>query len=102
MTHRPARFLDSIAQIDAQSWNSLAGAAQPFLRHEFLLALEESGCTAPRTGWTPQHLVIEAANGTPVAAMPLFRKAHSRGEFVFDFSWAGAYAQHGSATIPNC
>ena len=101
MTHRPARFLDSIAQIDAQKWNSLAGSTQPFLRHEFLLALEESGCTAPRTGWTPRHLIIEAANGTPVAAMPLFRKAHSRGEFVFDFSWASAYAQHGLRYYPK-
>ena len=101
MTHRPARFLDSIAQIDAQKWNSLAGSTQPFLRHEFLLALEESGCTAPRTGWTPRHLIIEAANGTPVAAMPLFRKAHSRGEFVFDFSWASAYAQHGLKYYPK-
>ena len=101
MTHRPARFLDSIAQIDAQKWNSLAGSTQPFLRHEFVLALEESGCTAPRTGWTPRHLIIEAANGTPVAAMPLFRKAHSRGEFVFDFSWASAYAQHGLRYYPK-
>jgi len=101
VTHRPARFLDSIAQIDALKWNSLAGCAQPFLRHEFLLALEESGCTAPRTGWTPQHLIIESANGTPVAAMPLFRKAHSRGEFVFDFSWASAYAQHGLQYYPK-
>jgi hypothetical protein len=101
VTHRPARFLDSIAQIDALKWNSLAGSAQPFLRHEFLLALEESGCTAPRTGWTPRHLIIEAANGTPVAAMPLFRKAHSRGEFVFDFSWASAYAQHGLKYYPK-
>jgi predicted N-acyltransferase len=101
VTHRPARFLDSIAQIDAQKWNSLAGSTQPFLRHEFLLALEESGCTAPRTGWTPRHLIIEAANGTPVAAMPLFRKAHSRGEFVFDFSWASAYAQHGLRYYPK-
>jgi predicted N-acyltransferase len=101
VTHRPARFLDSIAQIDAQNWNSLAGSAQPFLRHEFLLALEESGCTATRTGWTPQHLIIEGANGSALAAMPLFRKAHSRGEFVFDFSWANAYAQHGLKYYPK-
>jgi predicted N-acyltransferase len=101
VTHRPARFLDSIAQIDALKWNSLAGSTQPFLRHEFLLALEESGCAAPRTGWTPRHLIIESANGTPVAAMPLFRKAHSRGEFVFDFSWASAYAQHGLQYYPK-
>ena len=101
MTFRPARFLDSIAQIDAQRWNALAGAAQPFLRHEFLLALEESGCAAPQTGWDPKHLVIEDADGELAAAMPLFRKSHSRGEFVFDFSWAGAYAQQGIRYYPK-
>ena len=101
MTLRPARFLDSIAQIDAPSWNALAGVAQPFLRHEFLLALEESGCAAPRTGWNPEHLVVEDSAGELAAAMPLFRKAHSRGEFVFDFSWAGAYAQQGLKYYPK-
>jgi len=101
VTCRPARILESIAQIDARSWNALAGSAQPFLRHEFLLALEQSGCAAARTGWTPRHLIIEDAEGVPAAAMPLFRKAHSRGEFVFDFSWAGAYAQHGLNYYPK-
>jgi predicted N-acyltransferase len=101
VTSRPARILESIAQIDARSWNALAGAAQPFLRHEFLLALEQSGCAAARTGWTPRHLIIEDAKGVPAAAMPLFRKAHSRGEFVFDFSWAGAYAQQGLQYYPK-
>jgi predicted N-acyltransferase len=101
VTLKPARILESIAQIDARSWNALAGAAQPFLRHEFLLALEQSGCAAARTGWTPRHLIIEDAKGVPAAAMPLFRKAHSRGEFVFDFSWAGAYAQQGLQYYPK-
>jgi uncharacterized protein len=101
VTSRPARILESIAQIDARIWNALAGAEQPFLRHEFLLALEQSGCAAARTGWTPRHLIIEDAKGVPAAAMPLFRKAHSRGEFVFDFSWAGAYAQQGLQYYPK-
>ncbi len=101
MTFRPARFLDSIAQIDAARWNTLAGTAQPFLRHEFLLAMEESGCASARTGWDPKHVFIEDSAGTPLAAMPLFRKSHSRGEFVFDFSWAGAYAQHGLRYYPK-
>jgi len=101
VTFRPARILESIAQIDARSWNALAGTAQPFLRHEFFLALEQSGCAAARTGWTPRHLIVEDAKGVPAAAMPLFRKAHSRGEFVFDFSWAGAYAQHGLNYYPK-
>jgi uncharacterized protein len=101
VTLRPARFLDSIAQIDAQRWNALAGGAQPFLRHEFLLALEESGCAAPLTGWKPEHLVVEDSAGDLTAALPLFRKSHSRGEFVFDFSWAGAYSQQGLRYYPK-
>jgi predicted N-acyltransferase len=101
VTLRPARFLDSIAQIDAQRWNALAGGTQPFLRHEFLLALEESGCAAARTGWEPKHLIVEDSAGALTAAMPLFRKSHSRGEFVFDFSWAGAYAQQGLRYYPK-
>lgn len=96
-----ARFLRSISDIDAASWNGLAAAAGPFLRHEFLSALEESGCAVPRTGWTPSHLLLEDAQGRAVAAMPLYRKAHSRGEFVFDFSWANAYAQHDLAYYPK-
>jgi predicted N-acyltransferase len=101
VTLRPARFLESIAQIEAGSWNALAGTGQPFLRHEFFLALEQSGCAAPRTGWSPKHLVVEDADGVPVAAMPLFRKSHSRGEFVFDFSWAAAYAEQGLKYYPK-
>jgi predicted N-acyltransferase len=101
VTYKKARFLDSISQIDAAAWNSLAGEGQPFLRHEFLLALEESGCAAPRTGWTARHLVIDDAQGRLAGAMPLYRKGHSRGEFVFDFSWANAYAQHGLSYYPK-
>ena len=99
--HGHARFLDSIAQIDAGSWNALAGSGQPFLRHEFLLALEQSGCAVPRTGWTARHLLIDDAQGRTVGAMPLYRKTHSRGEFVFDFSWANAYEQHGLPYYPK-
>jgi uncharacterized protein len=101
VTQRCTRFLDSIAHIDAASWNSMLRDGQPFLRHEFLLALEQSGCAVPRTGWTARHLVIDDAGGRPIGAMPLFRKGHSRGEFVFDFSWANAYAQHGLAYYPK-
>ncbi len=101
MILKPARILSSISKIDACRWNALAGAEQPFLRHEFLLASEQSGCAVARTGWAPQHLIIEAQDGVPVAALPLFRKTHSRGEFVFDFSWASAYAQHGIAYYPK-
>ncbi len=101
MILKSARILSSISKIDASRWNALAGPEQPFLRHEFLLASEQSGCAVARTGWIPQHLIIEDRNGVPVAALPLFRKTHSRGEFVFDFSWASAYAQHGLPYYPK-
>ena len=75
---------------------------QPFLRHEFLLALEEAGCTTPRTGWTPEHAdCTRTSRAGCSGAVPLYRKAHSRGEFVFDFSWANAYAQHGLEYYPK-
>jgi hypothetical protein len=96
------RLLRSIAEVEASEWNALVGsAAQPFLRHEFLLALEEAGCTTPKTGWTPEHAIARDAAGRLVGAVPLYRKSHSRGEFVFDFSWANAYAQHGLRYYPK-
>ncbi len=90
-----------MAQIDPAAWNALAGAEQPFLRHEFLLALEESGCATPRTGWSACHLVLEDGAGRAVGALPLYLKSHSRGEFVFDFAWANAYAQYGLEYYPK-
>jgi predicted N-acyltransferase len=114
-----ARFIEGIAEVDAAAWNALLGstrpdaalpAAQPtarrasgspFLRHEFLSALEQSGCVSARTGWAPKHLLIEDSTGRMIGAMPLYRKSHSRGEFVFDFAWANAYAQHGMTYYPK-
>ncbi len=95
-----AKFLTGIADIEPARWNELAGADQPFLRHEFLLALEETGCVTPGTGWTPEHLVLSDADGL-VGAMPLYRKENSRGEFVFDFAWANAYAENGLRYYPK-
>jgi uncharacterized protein len=97
-----ARLLRSIAEVEASEWNALVGsAAQPFLRHEFLLSLEEAGCTTAKTGWTPEHAIARDTEGRLVGAVPLYRKSHSRGEFVFDFSWANAYAQHGLRYYPK-
>lgn len=101
MTISRARFLQSIADVGADHWNALAGPAQPFLRHEFLLSLEESGCTTPRNGWAPRHAVVEDERGRLQGALPLYRKGHSRGEFVFDFAWASAYAQYGIKYYPK-
>lgn len=95
-----AREYSSIDALPAAQWNALDGARCPFLRHEFLAALEHSGCVATRNGWTPAHLAL-LDDGRLVAAAPAYYKTHSWGEFVFDFSWAQAHARHGLDYYPK-
>ena len=92
--------INSMAQVDCAHWNRLAGDAYPFLRHEFLLALEQSGSVCEQTGWVPQHVLV-IDEGELVAFMPLYLKHHSWGEYVFDHQWAQAYQQHGLAYYPK-
>ncbi|MGA0564887.1 GNAT family N-acetyltransferase [Ancylobacter sp. VNQ12] len=73
----------------------------PFIAHEFLSALEESGCVSPETGWLPQHLVLERADGTVLGVCPAYLKSHSRGEYVFDQGWADAYERAGGHYYPK-
>jgi uncharacterized protein len=97
----PARIVTSIAHLTAEKWNALELGGNPFVRHEFLLALEREGCVGPGSGWSPHHLVLETAGGEIEAAMPLYRKTDSWGEFVFDWSWAKAYVQAGLRYYPK-
>ena len=95
----------STASIPAAVWNALlpstAGVPDnPFLEHAFFLALEESGCATRRTGWQPQHIVLEG-DGRPVGLMPLFLKSHSMGEYVFDHGWADAFQRAGGSYYPK-
>jgi len=82
--------IESLTEVDAGDWNALAGE-NPLLRHEFLLAMETSGCVGPGTAWRPCHLLLNDTTGRLTAALPLYFKDDSRGEFIFDWSWADAY-----------
>lgn len=83
-----------IGEIDAALWDGLLGADdQPFLRHAFLSALEQSGSLQRELGWTPMPLLLER-EGQAIAAAPAYLKANSHGEFVFDWAWADAYARN--------
>lgn len=95
------RTLASIDEVPTTAWNALAGDRCPFLRHEFLAALEHQRCVGPGTGWTPRIVIAEDAQGDLVGATPCYEKSHSRGEFVFDFSWARAYQQAGLPYYPK-
>jgi uncharacterized protein len=90
----------SITDIDPAAWDALEAGGSPFLRHAFLAALESSGCVGPATGWEPAPITLHDERGV-AAAVPAYVKAHSYGEFVFDFSWAQAYAQHGLPYYPK-
>ena len=91
---------DRIERVDAREWNALCRDSNPFLRHEFLSALERQRCVGHHFGWRPRHLLIHQA-GRLVAATPLYLKDNSYGEFVFDFTWADAYQQQGLSYYPK-
>ncbi len=92
---------ESINDFKARDWNRLAGDRYPFLQHEFLEAAERTGSAAPETGWIPRHIGLRDKAGTLCAAMPLYEKNHSWGEFVFDWSWAHAYERAGLDYYPK-
>jgi predicted N-acyltransferase len=91
------------AGVDAQAWNALLAqqaAPTPFLRHEYLTALQASGSAIAETGWLPRFLTLER-QGELRAGCALYLKSHSYGEYVFDWAWADAYRRHGLAYYPK-
>ena len=96
-----AEIVGSITAIDAAAWNACAGSGNPFVRHGFLAALEQSRSAAGETGWLPRHAVLKDGNGEIVACAPLYVKSHSYGEYVFDWGWAEAYARAGGRYYPK-
>lgn len=91
--------VDSLSGVAAGEWNILSGG-DPFLSHEFLSALHETGCASDASGWSPRYLLLKRG-GALAGAVPLYLKAHSYGEFVFDWAWAEAYHRHGAAYYPK-
>src|ERR1700675_1444692 len=109
----------AISQVPAAEWDACANPAthaanaaeaqrldqenvyNPFISHDFLSALEESGSVGGRSGWQAQHLVVKSADGAPLAAAPCYVKSHSRGEYVFDRGWAEAYERAGGDYYPK-
>ncbi len=93
-------ILDGVAEVGRDAWNELVVDESPFLEWEWLASLEEAGCVGPGSGWEPKPLVVRDA-GRVVAACPLYLKAHSEGEFVFDWSWADAAERAGIRYYPK-
>jgi len=101
--HYRTQIVADLECIGARAWNQLALAdpdSNPFLRYEFLHALHATGCASARTGWTPAYLTLDDDAGL-AAAVPLYRKDHSFGEYVFDWAWARAHEERGLAYYPK-
>jgi predicted N-acyltransferase len=97
------RLLNSLNEVEADAWNDLVYAlpgSNPFLSHAFLHALNASGCASDDTGWKPQFITLWQDQRLQ-AAMPLYMKEHSYGEYVFDWAWADAYHRHGLDYYPK-
>ncbi|OUR76426.1 GNAT family N-acetyltransferase [Alphaproteobacteria bacterium 46_93_T64] len=94
------RLLKNISDVSAESWNACLEDDHPFVRYEFLNALEQSGSATAEAGWQPQHLILEE-DSKIVGAAPMYLKGHSQGEYVFDHSWAHAYEQAGGRYYPK-
>ncbi|UVJ45299.1 GNAT family N-acetyltransferase [Pseudomonas sp. LS1212] len=93
--------LNHLADLDAAAWDALLPGAQPFVRHAFLSALEDSGSVGKRSGWMPSHRLAVDGQGQLLAALPAYVKTHSYGEYVFDHGWADACARAGIDYYPK-
>lgn len=97
------RIVSSLSEIGQPAWDALIGMqsdANPFLSYAFLDALHETGCACAETGWQPQYLTLWRGDQLE-AALPLYAKSHSYGEYVFDWAWADAYQRHGLEYYPK-
>ncbi len=90
----------SILDFTSDDWNRLLENRYPFMRHEFLAALEQNQCTGERYGWLPRH-VAAYQDGRLLGALSMYEKDNSYGEFVFDHGWADAYHRHGIPYFPK-
>ena len=100
------RVLTSPLEVSAADWNALLAmqttdqGLNPFMRHEYLAAMHESGSASPKTGWTPRFITLWQGDAL-AAGCALYLKDHSYGEYVFDHAWANAYHQHGLPYYPK-
>lgn len=101
MSSVTARIADGVAAVPAAEWDACAGSANPFVGHAFLAALEASGSVGGRSGWQPIPIVVDGADGAPVAIAPAYAKSHSQGEYVFDHGWADAWERAGGRYYPK-
>lgn len=94
------KIIRKVSEVRREDWDRLVGGGSPFMKWDWLDALEGAGCVQERTGWLPHHVVIEKA-GELLGACPMYLKLHSQGEFVFDYEWAELARELGVSYYPK-
>lgn len=92
--------ISSLGEVEPADWNALNRGGDPFLSHEFLYGLERHDCLEPQ-GWYSSHILLRDDADKLIAAMPLYMRTNSYGEFVFDWSWADAFERAGGRYYPK-
>ncbi len=95
------KLIENLDEVSGDAWDACAGFDNPFLAYDFLHSLEVAGTVTAQTGWLPQHVVVEDDEGGLLAAVPLYLKGHSQGEYVFDYGWAHAFERAGGKYYPK-
>jgi predicted N-acyltransferase len=95
------RVVTAAEAVSPAEWDACAGSNNPFARHAFFSALEDSGSASASTGWQPAHIVVESSSGEVAGIAPGYIKSHSQGEYVFDHGWADAFARAGGRYYPK-
>lgn len=93
--------LTSVHDVGREAWDAVAGSAVPFLHWGFLSALQDAGAIGAHAGWTTLHIAAQGAGGALNGIAPAFVKAHSMGEFVYDWAWAEASDRIGVRYYPK-
>ena len=91
---------NDLSSLERDAWNRLNSSDNPFLSYEFLRTLETTGCVGDGTGWIPQYVSAHIGDQL-IAAIPMYIKYHSYGEYIFDWAWANAYQHHGLDYYPK-
>jgi hypothetical protein len=97
------RVLDDPSDVAQATWDALLLTQEyptPFMRHAYLSALHASESACEATGWAPRWLTLWRGSALQAAA-PCHLKAHSWGEYVFDWAWADAHQRHGLPYYPK-
>ena len=93
-------FVGSLSDIPKEDWEKIRLNEYPFLKYDFLKALEDTKCVSPESGWSPFHIIVKEENRI-IGAMPMYIKTDSQGEFIFDWSWADAFYRNGLDYYPK-